>query len=221
MFGWLQEGRTDDAMVEAGWSGVMSLPRVATLDDRGGTGLHPRAGGRVAPPGPRQDRAAGSGRQRASWPSVSGNQLDLELDVELEPGSVFRLGILGSSADSGAALAGTAPGSAEETVIEVSRGTGGDSWLRLDRSRSSLDSSVDAEEKSGPVILPAGRLHLRVLVDRSAVEIFANGKPLTARVYPTLGGTSVRIAAAGSVRLLQLDAWRMEGIFSGPRPLFP
>ena len=35
MFGWLQEGRTDDAMVEAGWSGVMCLPRVATLDAEG------------------------------------------------------------------------------------------------------------------------------------------------------------------------------------------
>ncbi|TAP43522.1 glycoside hydrolase family 32 protein [Arthrobacter sp. S39] len=220
MFGWLQEGRTDEAMVEAGWSGVMSLPRVATLDDQGELAFTPvpevetlrRDHVRLDPQG-----VAGS----EVLAEVAGNQLDLELDVELEPGSVFRLGILGSSADSGAALEGTAPGSAEETVIEVSRGTGSDSWLRLDRSRSSLDSSVDAEERSGPVILAAGRLHLRVLVDRSAVEIFANGKALTARVYPTLGGTSVRFAAAGSVRLLQLDAWRMEGIFSGPRPLFP
>ena len=220
MFGWLQEGRTDGAMVEAGWSGVMSLPRVATLDAEGELAFAPvpevetlrRDHVRIGPQG-----VAGS----EVLAEVSGNQLDLELDVELEPGSLFRLGILGSPAESGAALEGTAPGTAEETVIEVSRGAGGDSWLRLDRSRSSLDSSVDAEEKSGPVILPAGRLRLRVLVDRSAVEIFANGKPLTARVYPTLGGTSVRLAAAGSVRLRQLDAWRMEGIFSGPRPLFP
>lgn len=31
MFGWLQEGRPDSAAVAAGWSGVMSLPRVLTL----------------------------------------------------------------------------------------------------------------------------------------------------------------------------------------------
>ncbi|CAH0130141.1 hypothetical protein SRABI26_00211 [Arthrobacter sp. Bi26] len=43
------------------------------------------------------------------------------------------------------------------------------------------------EDKLGPVRMPDGRVHLRVLLDRSAVEIFANGKPLTARVYPTLG----------------------------------
>jgi beta-fructofuranosidase len=80
---------------------------------------------------------------------------------------------------------------------------------------------VDAEEKSGPVRLPGGKLHLRVLVDRSALEVFANGKPLTARAYPTLGGEAVRMSAAGTVRLLQLDAWRMDGVFDGPRPLFP
>jgi beta-fructofuranosidase len=97
---------------------------------------------------------------------------------------------------------------------------GGESFVRLDRSRSSLDLSLDAEEKSAPVSLVGRRLHLRVLVGHSALEIFANGKPLTARVYPALGGTAARPSADGAVRLLQLDAWRMEGIFGGPRRLF-
>lgn len=218
MFGWLQEGRTDDAMVEAGWSGVMSLPRVATLDDEGELAFTPvpeveslrRDHVRI---GPRE--VAGSD----VLSGVSGNQLDLELDVELEPGSVFRLGILAS----GVSPAGARPSPAEETVIEVGRaaGTSGESWLRLDRSCSSLDHSVDAEERSGPLKLAGGKLHLRVVVDRSALEIFANGKPLTARIYPTLGGTAVRLSGEGKVRLRQLDAWRMDGIFGGPRPLFP
>ena len=218
MFGWLQEGRTDEAMVAAGWAGVMSLPRVATLHADGELAFSPvpeieslrRDHVRF---GPRE--VAGS----SVLAGVSGNQLDLELDVELEPGSVFRLGILGA----GISPAETGQSPAEETVIEVGRaaGSSGESWLRLDRSGSSLDQSVDAEERSGPVDLVGGKLHLRVLVDRSALEIFANGKPLTARVYPTLGGTSVRLSADGSVRLRRLDAWRMEGIFVGPRPLFP
>ena len=66
-----------------------------------------------------------------------------------------------------------------------------------------------------------GRVHLRVLVDRSAVEIFANGKPLTARVYPTLGGEHVSLAAEGTVRLHSFDAWTMAEIFGGARTLFP
>ncbi|MET1088014.1 MAG: hypothetical protein ABWY04_12990, partial [Arthrobacter sp.] len=68
------------------------------------------------------------------------------LDVELEPGSVFRLGVLGAGVPG--------PGFAEETVIEVGYDAGGGGIsqpnLRLDRSRTSLDLSVDADEKSGP-----------------------------------------------------------------------
>lgn len=60
-----------------------------------------------------------------------------------------------------------------------------------------------------------------MLVDRSALEIFANGRPLTARAYPTLSGGRVRVSADGSVRLHQLDAWRMDAIFDTPRNLFP
>ena len=100
MFGWLQEGRTEAAMVEAGWSGVMSLPRVATLDADGELAFAPvpeveslrRDHVRIGP------RTVGVSEVLSG---VSGNQLDLELDLELEPGSVFRLGILGTATDHG------------------------------------------------------------------------------------------------------------------------
>ena len=71
------------------------------------------------------------------------------LDVELEPGSVFRLGVLSSG---GVPVPG--PGFAEETVIEIGydAGNGGFSqpYLRLDRSRTILDLSMDADHNSGP-----------------------------------------------------------------------
>jgi beta-fructofuranosidase len=35
LWGWIQERRTDEAMKQAGWSGMMSLPRVLTLDADG------------------------------------------------------------------------------------------------------------------------------------------------------------------------------------------
>ncbi|MCU1516591.1 MAG: fructan 6-exohydrolase [Pseudarthrobacter sp.] len=218
MFGWLQEGRSESAMVEAGWAGVMSLPRVTTLADDGNLAFAPVPEiGKL-----RRNHVSVPGRTLvdAGTPmdaGVSGNQLDLELDVRLAPGAVLRLGVLGSG------------DGVEETVIELGRapedqGTG---TLRLDRTRSSLDPTVDVEDKSGPVPVPDGRVHLRILVDRSAVEIFANGKPLTARVYPTLGGECVTLSTAGSVRILSFDAWSMADISArgrtllvkpGPRP---
>lgn len=213
MFGWMQEGRSDAAMVEAGWSGVMSLPRLATLADDGSLEFAPvpaveklRRNHRSVPA--QVLAAAGTPLNTG----VSGNQLDLELDVQLTPGAVLRLGVLGSS------------DTAEETVIELSCAADGEhtGTLRLDRTRSSLAPGVDVENKSGPLPMPGGRVRLRVLVDRSAVEIFANGKPLTARVYPTLGGERVSLAALeGTVRLLSFDAWTMAEIFESTRNLLP
>jgi beta-fructofuranosidase len=216
MFGWLQEGRSDAAMVEAGWSGVMSLPRVTTLADDGTLRFAPvpeienLRRDHVSLPG--RVLGGSAGAETPVDTGVFGKQLDLELDVQLAPGAVLRLGVLGSADGS------------EESVVELHRSLedGGEGTLRLDRTRSSLDPAVDVEDKSGPLPMPGGRVHLRVLVDRSAVEIFANGKPLTARTYPTRGGERVTLSAAeGTVRLLTFDAWTMADIFGRARTLFP
>lgn len=219
MFGWLQEGRSDAAMVEAGWSGVMSLPRVATLAEDGTLRFAPVPEIKKL----RRDYKSLPGQELAGAGTpvdtgVSGNQLDLELDVQLAPGAVLQLGLLGST------VSGASERPSEETVIELSRSADGadHGTLRLDRTRSSLDPTVDVEDKSGPLPMPEGRVHLRVLLDRSAIEIFANGIPLTARVYPTLSGELVSLAASeGTVRLLTFDTWTMAEIFEGTRALFP
>jgi beta-fructofuranosidase len=221
MFGWLQEGRPDEAAVEAGWSGVMSLPRVATQATDGTLSFAPvpeleqLRSGHVQLPG-----CVLTGGGAPVVPGIAGKQLDLELELQLSPGSVVRLGLLGSADADGT---GTPR---EETVVELAlAGDGSSGTLRLDRSRSSLaaeEEGLDTESREGPVPMPGGRVSLRVLVDRSAVEIFANGKPLTARVYPTLGGEAVSLAAVeGSVRLLSFDGWAMGEIFGAGRVLFP
>lgn len=211
MFGWLQEGRPEETAVEAGWSGVMSLPRVATQAPDGTLSFAPvpelerLRTGHVQLPGQVLVGAVDTG--------IAGNQLDLELELQLSAGSTVRLGVLGSG------------DGREETVVELSlAGDGSSGTLRLDRSRSSLsaeEEGLDTEPREGPVPMPGGRVSLRVLVDRSAVEIFANGKPLTARAYPVLDGGHVTLAADGSARLLSFDAWTMGEIFGGGRVLFP
>ncbi|ALV44163.1 glycosyl hydrolase family 32 [Arthrobacter alpinus] len=218
MFGWMQEGRSDEAMVEAGWSGVMSLPRTANVASDGSLCFAP------VPEIEQLRRAHRSVVAQvftdASFPldrEFSGNQLDLELDLQLQTGAVFKLGILASAElnDSGCAR--------EETIIELGCSTDGSAsgTLRLDRTRSSLDSEVDVEDKFGPVSMPEGRVHLRVIVDRSAVEIFANGVALTGRIYPTLGGESITLTAEGTAELVRFDAWDMADSQQESRTLFP
>lgn len=109
--------------------------------------------------------------------------------------------------------------------MEVSRSHDGAGTLRLHRESSSLDPTVDTEPRYGELPLdPDGRVDLRVLVDHSALEIFANGRALTARIYPTRPdeAVGVGIGADGDVALERFDAWQMASAFTdGPRPLWP
>ena len=68
-----------------------------------------------------------------------------------------------------------------------------------------------------PFTLKKGEdLTLRVFIDKSVVEVFANGKQCVAlRVYPGRSdslGVSLR-AQGGDAKLLSLDAWQMENIY--------
>jgi beta-fructofuranosidase len=202
----------------------MSLPRIVTLDDRGAPALTPAP--EVA--ALRRDHLVVVERgapvvlgEDVRVEGPPGDQLDVELDLRLPPGRVAHLAVR-ADAEGG-----------ERTVIEVGRARGqAEGWLRLDRSRSSTDPRVSAVERGGPIPVDEdGRVRLRVLVDRSVLEVFANGRALTARVYP-LGAAATRTEVtvpapadgAGDghpVILERLEGWQMSDIWSRPRRLWP
>ncbi|RMB61773.1 glycoside hydrolase family 32 protein [Tessaracoccus antarcticus] len=168
MFGWLQEGRSDAAQIAAGWSGVMSLPRLVTARPDGTLHQHPA---------PEVDRLRsrllfdGDGSHLPTA-ELTGDQLDVELDVTLPPGATLEVKVRAT------------PDNAEQTVYLLEHTTNG-VRLSLDRSTSSLDPTVDTTPLSGSIPSSDGKVSLRILVDHSALESFANGVPLTARAYPT------------------------------------
>ena len=102
--------------------------------------------------------------------------------------------------------------------------------LLIDTTRSSLDPEVwrpfpiirgDAESRDVPVqaapfeLRSGERLKLRVFLDRTILEVFANGRQcLTQRIYPTRGdslGVSL-FAARGESMVHTFTTWDMEGI---------
>lgn len=195
MFGWLQEGRPDAAAVAAGWSGVMSLPRVVT----------PAADGSIhQAPAPEVD--ALRDEQLASMSAVlgedavevvRGDELDLELRLTLSDGAAVTIVLRATDDD------------AERTTLRLQR-RGDRAELSLDRSRSSLDPEVDASPRAGEVPLDAdGGVDVRILVDHSALEVFAGGVPLTARVYPTRAD-ALGIRLSGDDVPVRLRAWSMR-----------
>ncbi|MFB7513389.1 glycoside hydrolase family 32 protein [Streptomyces sp. NPDC056144] len=203
MFGWLQEGRGEEATARAGWSGVMSLPRLVTKGADGALAQTP------VPELVRLRRDHVHGDPEA----VRGDQLDLELSLRLAAGSTVRLGVRET------------PDGAERTVVELTRDpSGATGTLRLHRETSSLDPDTDRAPRHGDLPFgPAGEVELRVLVDHSALEIFANGRALTARVYPTRPEEAIGISleTAGDAQVERLDAWHMAPIESAPRALWP
>jgi len=106
-----------------------------------------------------------------------------------------------------------APDGSEQTLLLYSRK---EKRLSLDRRRSSLSSEVQRDVQGGQFGLRPGEpLRLRVFLDASVVEVFANQRAcLTERIYPT-GTDSLGvspIARGGTARLLSLDAWEMRAI---------
>lgn len=216
LFGWMQEGRPPAAAVAAGWSGVMSLPREATMTADGQVLQAPVTEIEQLR---REKYSVGTTTLRSGecvrLHDVSGDQLDVESTMLLPPGSTFEL-----------AIRATADGVEQTRVVLDASDLDdpGHVMLALDRTSTSLDPEVDMGERSGRVAIGADRrLSLRVLIDHSAIEIFANGTPLTARIYPTRAD-AIGVALScrsGHVDIEEFQAWSMADIWHGPRPLRP
>ena len=93
-----------------------------------------------------------------------------------------------------------------------------ESILCIDTSRSStLPDALARPPEQAPVWLEPGEpLRLRVFVDRSVVEVFANGRQcLSVRVYPGRpDSTGVSIVSRGrATEVTRFDAWRMRSIY--------
>ena len=90
--------------------------------------------------------------------------------------------------------------------------------LSIDVSEASLSPDVLARPpETGLVYLEDNELlHLRVFVDRSIIEVFANERQcLTIRAYPTReDSTGISLIARGSeAKLVSLSAWQMRSIW--------
>jgi beta-fructofuranosidase len=216
MFGWLWEGReageerfdaagvgdggrAPGAQRAAGWAGVQSLPRVVSLRPDGALGMEPLP-----------ELAALRGRHRrfadlALSPAdtvLSDVEGDcLELIVELEVGDAREVGL----------AVRVSPGGEEETRILYEAGAG---RLTVDRERSSQSPDVHRDAHGGPLTLAPGEpLRLRVFLDRSVVEVYANGRAcLTSRIYPSRPDSLgiALFAREGNARARSVDVWEVR-----------
>jgi len=195
MWAWLTDNPAGEK--DSGWSGVYGLPRSLWLGDDGTLRMqavkelenlrsHEQSWNNLA-------LADGESKVLAG---VEGDSC--ELAIEIDPGTAKRCGMKVRSS----------PGDEETTLLYYDAET---KELVFDASRSGQDGRK-VVERAPFVLQPGETFKLRVFVDKSVVEIFANDRQaIGRRVYPARNDSlGMRLFAnGGNANLKTAKAWDM------------
>ena len=197
MWAWIFDSAGFKMRTDYGWSGTMSLPRVLSLGADGRLRMEPpeeierlRFGGK------RKNNLTLKADTELTLDGVLGNSLELDLDIDAPNAQQCGVKVCCS------------PGGEEETLIFYDAA---EKKLKVDTTRSSPHGPKTIE--AGPFELAAGeRLRLRLFVDRSVVEVFANGRQaVMRRIYPSRPDSlGVKVfARGGPASVRSLEAWEI------------
>jgi len=202
-WGWIREDRDAAAQWDAGWSGIMSVPRSLSISADGALEVRPvEELARL-----RAERMSMDARTIApDEPLVcdegAGDALEIQLEFELDDADAFELVVARSDDDE------------ERTPIRYTN----DNRLIVDRADSSLSDAANADPQSIETVPPSddGIVRLHVLVDASVVEAFVNGRTcVSSRIYPTRpDSTGVSLeAVGGAISLHSGDLYSLDSAF--------
>ena len=185
----------------AGWSCALSLPRVLSLRPDSSVAMEPAPELKILRGKHRllQDVAATPASRL-----LEGVQGDcLELAVELDPGDCEEFGLrLRCARDL-----------SEHTLLGYRRK---EQRLFVDTTKSTSDPQILRGVSGGTLhLVPGERLKLRVFLDASVMEAFANDGQacLTERIYSRPDSLGIGIyALGGKAKLLSMDVWEMRPI---------
>jgi len=198
MWAWIMDAPQWGVRWEHGWSGILSLPRVLSLGDDGQLRMD-------VPEEIEALRYDASSKRNLALQSgtdmqidrIGGNSLELFIDMESADASEFGVKVRVS------------PDGQEETSIfyDASDGT-----LKVDTRKSGPEHPSKALEAAPFKLKKGERLQLRVFVDKSVVEVFANSRQAIARrIYPSRAdslGVSL-FSTGGTTRVHALKAWKI------------
>ncbi|ELY66221.1 glycoside hydrolase family 32 protein [Natronococcus jeotgali] len=194
-WGWIKPDRSPAAQWDAGWAGTLSLPRRIDLDDEGRLRQRPAAELTAL----REDRAYADSPTLADERrelAFAGRSFELRAEIRLEDAAECGLAVRRS------------PDGEEETLLRYTR----ESDLVVDRAASTTDHRASSDPISMPVTPVDESLSLRLFVDGSVLEVFANERHcLSTRIFPTRSdsdGVSL-YAADGRAVFEDLECWTM------------
>jgi fructan beta-fructosidase len=207
MIGWMDNWRYAQEEPTGAWRGAMSLPRVLSLG-RGKDGWT-----LLQEPIPELRTLGGRAVEQSKISVADGRVATLPYNVG-ESAFDLRLRLWPQKArSSGVSLMSSAGVEAQIGYDAIA----GRLYLERPASGPAAFASKFGARVEMPVALSSGALPLRIVVDRSSVEIFAEGgaKVMTARLYPRapLSGVAV-YAKAGSALMTSLSVTPLKSVWS-------
>jgi beta-fructofuranosidase len=198
MWAWIFDRPGFKMRTEFGWSGTMSLPRVLSLGPDGRLSMNPPAEiERLRHHGKKAANLVVKTDSDLALEGIGGNSLELALEMNARNAQQFGVKI------------GCSPAGEEQTLIYYDAI---EKKLKVDTTHSSLTEEPKSVE-AGPFELRADEpLKLRVFVDKSVVEAFANGRQaVMRRIYPSRpDSVGVKLFSRGDqAQVTSLEAWEM------------
>ena len=218
-FDWIREVRGGTRERASGWSGVMTLPRILSLRTDGTLAIEPvpeievlRYNGRT------YENIEIGGGPPCVLADPGGDSLEIAL--EIEPRNAAEFGI----------TVRRAPDEVEQTTIAC---VPSERTLKIVVEKSSLDENIKyryyrsggatrellpkdkwlVKAQEAPLELaPTENLKLRVFLDKSVLEVFANGRQcITQRIHPTRPDSKglALFSRGGKVMVKSLKVWDM------------
>jgi beta-fructofuranosidase len=200
MWGWLLEGRNHQHSLEAGWSGVMSLPINLSLRSDGKLALEPVQ---------ELEKLRQEHRHFENLEIAEGATLleairwdALEIVLQFEPNEQTEIGII---------LCASQDGQEQTRVIFQAQ----ERQLVLERSNPSPD--VDIDTHVAPLSFePHKAMTIHAFLDHSVLEVFVDRQVcMASRIYPAYE-TSNRIglfSKNGLANIKSLDIWKLGEIW--------
>jgi beta-fructofuranosidase len=197
-------GNVDELATRHGWDGVLTLPRVLSLDENNDLLMEPVEELESL----RADHVVHRNLSidDSEWVIDNAKGDALELSVSIKPGDAreFGLKVLRS------------PDGKEETSIVYDSEKG---VVRVDLSKTSVDSAL-MKDHWHPLIQEAAlelaeneAVDLHVFVDKSVLEVFINKRLcLTQRVFPSLEESKevAIFSVGGKIEVSEFNAWKMH-----------
>nr|3UGF_A Chain A, Sucrose:(Sucrose/fructan) 6-fructosyltransferase [Pachysandra terminalis]3UGF_B Chain B, Sucrose:(Sucrose/fructan) 6-fructosyltransferase [Pachysandra terminalis]3UGG_A Chain A, Sucrose:(Sucrose/fructan) 6-fructosyltransferase [Pachysandra terminalis]3UGG_B Chain B, Sucrose:(Sucrose/fructan) 6-fructosyltransferase [Pachysandra terminalis]3UGH_A Chain A, Sucrose:(Sucrose/fructan) 6-fructosyltransferase [Pachysandra terminalis]3UGH_B Chain B, Sucrose:(Sucrose/fructan) 6-fructosyltran len=245
VWAWTKELDSEVADREKGWANVQTIPRTVLLDQKTGTNV-------LLWPVEEVESLRLSSKEFSKVKAGAGSvvpldvgtatQLDIiaefEIDKEALEGTIeadmgYNCTTSGGAAERGVLgpfglLVSATENLSEQTPVYfyIAKGTDGNfkTFFCLDESRSSKASDVSKQVKGFTVpVLDGEKFTMRLLVDHSIVESFAQGgrSCITSRVYPTeaiYGAAKLFLFnnATGASITASLKIWEMNSAFIQP-----